>query len=139
MKVKVAELMVGNVLTVTATDPVGRARELVRDHEIGAIPVVTPDGEAAGIVSAKDLVGDIDDQMQVAEIMTSPVYTIPQYNDVHHAARLMRNHKVHHVVVTHEKQIVGILSAFDLLKLVEEHRFTLKSAPGASKRAPRRQ
>lgn len=139
MKVKVAELMAGNVLTVQASDSVARARELVRDHDIGAIPVATPEGEAIGIVSVKDLVGELDGQTQIAEIMSAPVYTIPQYNDVHHAARLMRNHNVHHVVVTHEKQIVGILSAFDLLKLVEEHRFTSKSAPSPSKRAPKRQ
>jgi signal-transduction protein with cAMP-binding, CBS, and nucleotidyltransferase domain len=61
--------------------------------------------------------------------MTEKVYTIPMYNDVHHAARLMRNHKVHHVVVTHEKKVVGILSSFDLLKLVEDHRFVMKAAP----------
>lgn len=138
MNVKVAELMIGDVKTLNPTDTVGRARELVRDHDIGAIPVVTTDGEAAGIVSTKDLVGELDDSTEVGEVMTSPVYTIPQYNDVHHAARLMRNHKVHHVVVTHERQIVGILSAFDLLKLVEEHRFVMKQAPGASKRGPKR-
>ncbi len=139
MNVKVAELMASSVVTVKDTDSIGRAKELVTEHAIGAIPVTAPDGEVAGIVSAKDLVGESDDDAQVAEIMTSPVYTIPQNNDVHHAARLMRNHKLHHVVVTHEKQIVGILSAFDLLELVEEHRFMMKQAPTARKRASRRQ
>ena len=47
---------------------------------------------------------------------------------------MMRNHKIHRVVVTHEKQVVGILSAFDLLKLVEGHRFVAKTAPTSSKR-----
>lgn len=139
MNVKIAELMVSDVRTLKESDSIGHAREMVRDHDIGAIPVVTADGEAAGIVSTKDLVGDLDDGIEVREVMTSPVYSIPQYNDVHHAARLMRNHKLHHVIVTHEKQIVGILSAFDLLKLVEEHRFVMKQAPGATKRASRRQ
>ena len=50
-----------------------------------------------------------------------PVLTVKTYKS---------NHKVNHVVVTHEKKIVGILSSFDLLKLVEEHRFTMK--PGAN-------
>jgi signal-transduction protein with cAMP-binding, CBS, and nucleotidyltransferase domain len=56
------------------------------------------------------------------------------------AARIMRNHKIHRVVVTHEHQVAGVLSAFDLLKLVEDHRFVAKNAPtvpkrGGSKRA----
>ncbi len=66
--------------------------------------------------------------------MTEKVYTIPMYNDIHHAARLMRNHHVHHVVVTNEKKVVGMLSSFDLLKLVEKHRFEIKSAPSKSTR-----
>ena len=138
MNVKVAELMIDDVVTLSESDPVRRARELVRDHRIGAIPVVDEEGEPSGIVSTKDLVEDLDDDAEVVDVMTAPVYTIPQYNDVHHAARLMRNHKVHHVVVTHERQIVGILSAFDLLKLVEQHRFVMKPAPGESKRSPKR-
>ena len=46
----------------------------------------------------------------------------------------MRNHNIHRVVVTHEKQVVGMLSAFDLLKLVEDHRYVAKNAPTQSKR-----
>ncbi|MCP4319597.1 MAG: hypothetical protein GY789_27340 [Hyphomicrobiales bacterium] len=36
----------------------------------------------------------------------------------------MRKNKIHHVVVTHQKQVVGLISSFDLLKLVEGHRST---------------
>jgi len=50
------------------------------------------------------------------------------------AARVMRNHGIHRVVVTHEKKVVGMLSAFDLLKLVEDHRYVAKNAPTRSKR-----
>jgi signal-transduction protein with cAMP-binding, CBS, and nucleotidyltransferase domain len=46
----------------------------------------------------------------------------------------MRNHKIHHVIVTHEHHVVGVISAFDLLKLVEDHRFVAKNPPTASER-----
>ncbi len=65
--------------------------------------------------------------------MTQKVYTVPQYADPSLAARIMRKHKIHHVVVTHEKKVVGIISSFDLLKLVEEHRFVMKNAPDTPK------
>ena len=55
-------------------------------------------------------------------------------NDASVAARIMRKNKIHHVVVTHEKRVVGIISSFDLLKLVEEHRFVAKGAPSRSKK-----
>jgi hypothetical protein len=38
------------------------------------------------------------------------------------------------VVVTHEKKVVGVLSSFDLLKLVEGHRFVAKNPPTESRR-----
>ena len=58
---------------------------------------------------------------------------MPAYNDVSAAARVMRKHRIHHVVVTHEKSVVGIISSLDLLKLVEGHRFTAKKAPAPRK------
>ena len=50
----------------------------------------------------------------------------------------MRNHQIHHLVVTHEQKIVGVLSAFDLLKLVEDHRFVMKNPSTPSKKKPKR-
>ena len=91
------------------------------------------------VVRGKDLVEDLKDSTPISQVMTKEVITIPQYNDVHLAARLMLNHRVHHVVVTHEKKVVGFLSSFDLLSLVEEHRFVMKGAPQKARREPNRQ
>ncbi len=52
--------------------------------------------------------------------MTEGVYKLPAYNNVDVAAKVMRKNRIHHVVVTHEQEVVGIVSSFDLLKLVEE-------------------
>ena len=98
------------------------------------MPVVNPDEEAVGIITRNDLIGDYPDGAKVSDHMTESVYTVPQYNDVSIAARIMRNHKIHHVVVTHEKKVVGIISSYDLLKLVEDHRFVMKNPPSPSKK-----
>ena len=139
MNVKIADVMTSNVLTAQPHHSVAHVRKLMQTNGIHALPVVSTDDEVAGIVSSHDLVGDHKDHAPVSGIMARDVYTIPQYNDVHHAARLMRNHRIHHVVVTHEKKVVGILSAFDLLALVEDHRFVMKPAPQPKKKSPRRQ
>ena len=65
---------------------------------------------------------------------TGKVYTVPKYDDVSVAARVMRNHKIHRVIVTHEQEVVGVLSAFDLLELVEGHRWIAKNPPSESRR-----
>jgi CBS domain-containing protein len=98
---------------------------------VKALPVAGPDGELLGIVTSTDVLSAKKDASPIKTIMTEDVTTIPEYADVSKAARTMRNKQVHHLVVTHEGKIHGILSTYDLLKLVEEHRFVPKNAPKA--------
>jgi CBS domain-containing protein len=126
--------MRAQVVTVQPHQTVEHVRALLERHHIHAVPVVDTDGRPVGIVSASDLLGDVKSAAPVRQVMTEKLYTVPAYDDVHVAARVMRNHQIHRVVVTEEQKIVGILSAFDLLQLVEEHRFEMKGAPTPSSR-----
>ena len=134
MNVKVHELMAESVVTTQPHASVEHVRDKLERNNIGAIPVVDSDGQPVGIVSVTDLAADLKPASPIRTIMSEKVYTVPQYDDVSTAARVMRNHKIHRVVVTHEQKVVGMLSAFDLLKLVEGHRFVAKNAPTGSKR-----
>ena len=134
MNVKVAELMTESVITAEPHQSIDHVRKMLDNNGISAVPVVDSDKHPVGIVSHTDLDHDLKPGAPVSSIMTEKVYTVPQYDDVSIAARVMRNHNIHRVVVTHEKRVVGMLSAFDLLKLVEGHRFVAKNAPTKSKR-----
>jgi CBS domain-containing protein len=134
MNVKVIELMSASVVTAQPHQSIEHVRKMLDNNAISAVPVVNTERHPVGIVSATDLAHELTPGAPVSSIMTEKVYTIPQYEDVSIAARVMRNHGIHRVVVTHEQQVVGILSAFDLLKLVEEHRFVAKNAPTKSTR-----
>ncbi len=134
MNVKINDLMTESVIVTEAHKSIDHVRAMMERNKIGAIPVVDHDGQPVGIVSSTDLIPELNGNSPVSTIMTEKVYTIPKYDDVSVAARLMRNHKIHRVVVTHEQKVVGVLSAFDLLKLVEGHRFIAKNAPTESKR-----
>lgn len=130
--------MAPDVVTVQRHHTVEHARDLMQRNGFHALPVVDSDVTVAGIVSSQDLAANLKGSTPIGGVMTSEVYIIPQYNDIHPAARLMRNHKIHHVV-TQEKKVVGVLSSFDLLKLVEQHRFVMKAGPTPSRREARRQ
>ncbi len=134
MSVKVEELMTKSVITAQPHQSVEHVRNMLDKNSISSVPVVDSDGHPIGIVSSTDLVQELKPAAPISQIMTEKVYTVPQYDDTSIAARVMRNHKIHHVVVTHEQKVVGILSAFDLLKLVESHRYVAKNAPTPSKR-----
>ncbi len=128
MSVKINDLMTESVITAQPHQSVEHVRNMMENNKISSIPVVDSEGHPVGIVSATDLAHDLKPGSPVSNIMTERVYTIPQYNNASAAARLMRNHHIHHVVVTHEKMIVGMISAFDLLALVEKHRYVSKNS-----------
>jgi CBS domain-containing protein len=138
MTVKISELMAKRVITAAPHHMVEHVRGMMERNRIHAIPIVGTNGEPVGIVTTADLTRRVKDQSPVSRIMSDNVTVVPAYNDATVAARIMRKRKIHHVVVTHEKQVIGIISSFDLLKLVEGHRFVAKSAPTASKRASKR-
>lgn len=132
MNISVSDLMVAQVMTVTPHQTCGHVRKLLSEHRGSCLPVVDPEGIPVGVVSSADFLEDHPDGTPISQIMTEKIYTIAQYSDPSLAARIMRNHGIHHVIVTHEKQVVGIVSSFDLLRLVEEHRFVMKNAPDVS-------
>lgn len=134
MNVKVDDLMTSSVVTTEPHVTVSHARKMMAKNRIGALPVVDSEGHPVGIVSATDLVADLNPASPISTIMTDKVFTVPQYDDASIAARVMRNHRIHRVIVTHEQKVVGVLSAFDLLDLVAGHRFVMKNPPTRSTR-----
>ncbi|MGI9336235.1 MAG: CBS domain-containing protein [Gammaproteobacteria bacterium] len=134
MTIKVHELMTSPVVTTQPHKSIAHVREILETNHIGAVAVIDTEGHPVGIASATDLAADLPGGAPVSSIMSEKVYTVPQYEEVSVAARVMRNHRIHRVVVTHEHAVIGMLSAFDLLRLVEDHRFVMKNAPTPSRR-----
>ncbi len=136
--VRVADVMTSAVVTVDPNRPVGEVRSLMAERGFHCTPVVDEDGAPVGIVSTSDLLKRTPDGSPVSDVMTPDVYTVPMYSGVNVAARMMRNHHIHHLVVTHEGKVAGILSTFDLLQLVEDKRFTAKGTASTSKKGGKR-
>jgi CBS domain-containing protein len=140
MTVKVQDLMTNNVITAQPHQTVGQIKAKMTKRNVSSVPVVSPDNAPIGVVSASDLLAAEKEGTPISNIMAEKVYTIPEYEEVSVAARMMHNHKIHHLIVTQEQKVVGVISSFDLLKLIEGHRFVMKNAPtpkskGLGKRA----
>ena len=138
MNIKVNDIMVASVVTTHQHQTIGHIKAIMRRNGIHSVPIVNAENEVQGIITTNDLVGDVSDETQVRLVMSKDVLTVPQYSGVHIAARVMRNHKIHNLVVTHEKKIVGVVSSYDLLRLVEDHRFVMKNPPSKSNKKPKR-
>ena len=134
MNITVDDLMTERVMTGTPGQTVGQVRDVMNRNGIHTLPIVNPEGEPIGVVSASDLIAAKSDATPVRNVMTEKVHCIPRYSGVHIAARMMRNSHVHRLVVTHEPRVVGIISSYDLLRLVEDHRFVMKNPPTSSRK-----
>ncbi|NUN14924.1 MAG: CBS domain-containing protein [Myxococcales bacterium] len=134
MNIKIADIMSRVVVTAQLHHTVEHVRGIMDRNGIHAVPIVDTDGHPLGIVSSLDFLGGVKDGVHVGQVMTPDPVVLTAYEDVHVAARVMRNRHIHHVLVTHEQVLVGIISSFDLLKLVEEHRFVMKNPPTTSVR-----
>lgn len=130
--VKIGDLMARRVVTTLAHQTVGHVKQILQKHRFQAIPVIDSDSLPAGIVTTTDLLAAASETTRISDVMTRKVFSVPEYEDPAMAARIMRNHKIHHLIITHEKKVVGIVSTFDLLKLIEGKRFTAKVAPTRS-------
>ena len=129
MNVKILELMSNNVMTAQPHQTVGQLKEKMAKRSLSNVLVVSPDNIPVGVVSATDILATEKEGTPISNIMTEKVYTIPEYEDVSVAARMMRNHKIHHLIVTQEQKVVGVISSYNLLKLIEGRRFTMKNPP----------
>lgn len=136
MTIKVKDIMRTNIIFCVRNQTLGHAHTMMTKNNVSLLPVVDINEEVVGVLSIKDLLkAKWDESSKVETLMIKNVYTVPAYEKINIAARMMRNHKIHHLIVTHEKKLEGLLSSFDLLKLMENHRFVEKnpSTPKKSK------
>ncbi len=116
----VGDYMTGDLIALRPVDSVARARQILADNGLHALPVVDRD-EAVGVVTLADLQGRFGSGLLADVVSRSPV-TIATTASVGEAADLMRAETVHHLLVIEDSgetdMVVGILSSFDLLKTV---------------------
>jgi CBS domain-containing protein len=65
--------------------------------------------------------GEQLDERVVEEAMNTEVYTCSPDDRLSVLALTMRHHKIHRLIVTEEKRVVGIVTAFDLIQVLENH------------------
>ena len=120
---KARELMTGNPECVTREDTLQRAASIMRDRDIGAVPVVadTDSRKLVGIVTDRDIAvrhvaEGHNGECRVEEAMTAgSVATAREDDEVDRVMELMRQHKVRRIpVVDGKDQVVGMIAQADL-------------------------
>lgn len=123
----VEELMSTDIVTCEATVSLRQAVERMLRHRVGSV-IVTDDGDPAGIVTERDCIhaGYVTDspysEIPVRTAMTEELVTVAPSKPIRKAMELMKQHGVKKMVVVRELDIVGVLTASDLLRHYSEIR-----------------
>ena len=120
MSVTVAHVMSSKVFFADLNHSVDHVRDLMAAKHIHAVPIVGKNRKILGIVTTADLARRLEDNEPIRHVMSDLVVTIPATEPVSEAAKKMRERRIHHLLVTDGGKAVGIVSTFDLLRLVEE-------------------
>ncbi len=117
---KVQDLIMRDLVTAEPHDTLASIEERMADRNVHALPVLDDDGKAVGIVTSSDFTPDLDMGTSVADLMSDMVYEIDLGEEAREAARRMHDLGVHHLVATERGRAVGMLSSFDLLRVIIE-------------------
>jgi len=120
------DLMKTDPIAVSPETPLLHVHRLFVEEEINGAPVVDEDGRVLGIISSLDLlravIDDPDDRLPDVTALDAAVREIVWVRPdtpIPEVARIMRDQRIHRVLVAEDGQLLGILTTFDLLQLVE--------------------
>jgi CBS domain-containing protein len=120
---KARDIMTANPRTVTPTDSISRAAEIMRDTDVGIVPVVEDSGtmRLAGVVTDRDIAVRIvaegrDSNVNVREIMSSGLATVRPDDDIERVTELMKSEQVRRIPVVEGDRLVGIIAQADVAR-----------------------
>lgn len=148
MTLTAADVMQTHLITVSPSDPLHSVKRLFFEEEIHGAPVVDDEGRVQGMITSMDLIragsedggfdfnsaaeelnlswgGASDDfhgrlgEAVVADVMTDSVITVSPETPVPQIARTLRENRIHRVLVVKEDALIGIISSFDLIRVLE--------------------
>jgi len=115
---RVRELMRTPVVTIGSDESADEALRLMRKHRIRHL-AVTSDGELAGMISERDLGGPHGEATRrgrsVEDLMASRVVSAEPTMTLRNAANLMRGRMIGSLPVVEDQELVGIVTATDVL------------------------
>lgn len=122
----VRDIMTTTVRTVHYDTGIGQLEDIFAADGISGAPLVDDEDKLVGFVSKSDIsrfdsTGDDPFFVKVRSIASPKVITVQPATSIDEAGQKMLDEHMHHVVVMEDEAIVGIVSAFDFVKLVVNH------------------
>ncbi|MFQ6135658.1 MAG: cyclic nucleotide-binding/CBS domain-containing protein [Candidatus Hydrothermarchaeales archaeon] len=119
VEVRVKEVMTQKVITVTPNETVDNATKLMAEKDIGCV-IVVENGRPTGIVTERNICygvaasNRLASEVEVKEIMSSPLHTIEQDKTLIEAAKIMAKKNFRRLPVVEGEKLIGIITNKDI-------------------------
>jgi CBS domain-containing protein len=150
MSIRARDVMQTQVVVVSPSDSLAAVMRLFSDEGIHGAPVVDEQGRVVGVISASDLLRAAADADEAArpgygyfeegietfpeglegfsevgdrraeDVMTEAIVWVQPTASIAEVARTLRESRVHRALVLEDETLVGIISSFDLIAVLEK-------------------
>jgi signal-transduction protein with cAMP-binding, CBS, and nucleotidyltransferase domain len=123
----VSLLMDKHITTVDFNDTIFKVEGIMNSRKLSFVVVIDSNGSCFGVISYPDIVrfhamGKNPKNERAWELCTHKVVEVTSDTSAKETAMLMLKHKIHHVVITENELIVGVISSNDFVtEYVKQH------------------
>ena len=119
-RVKRAESgMIIDPVTLPLDATVADAKNAMREHSIGGIPIVDNDGKLKGIVTNRDLRFEHKNSRPIAEVMTCEnLVTAPVGTSLKDAEKILQENKIEKLLIVEGDKLAGLITFRDITKVI---------------------
>ena len=118
---KVEEVMSTDLIVGYVPGTVKSALDLLAKHNVSGMPILKKDTKkVVGVITRTDIFKNADEE-QLALVMSKEVHSVTNDQDIKDAAKLLFEKRIHGLpVVNKKKNLVGIISPKDILKVLSD-------------------
>jgi CBS domain-containing protein len=123
-----ADVMTADPQSVAQSATAAEAARLMREQDVGSLPVVSSNRVVVGVVTDRDLVVRVIAEgldpatTPVTKVATDPPVTVEASTDLDEALELMAKHQVRRLPVVEGDQLVGVIAQADVARLGKDKR-----------------
>jgi CBS domain-containing protein len=130
---EVRKIMETDVAYLYTDSSIEDALKLMKDANVGYLPILDKDESVSGIVTEQDfmhLVAGIEIGTSIADYMSTNVATVPPDATIGTAGKLMIDNGFRRIPVVKNDILLGIVTAFDILRFLGSGEALTKGATG---------
>ena len=125
----IKNIMSKNIISCKSNSTIYDVAKLMKKYNIGFIPII--DNDLIGVITDRDIVIKciFNNDINIRSYISKNIISIDENDDIKNALNIMKNNKVKRLIITKEKEIVGILSLSDILNNSNDNKIinTIKS------------